>query len=161
MISLFLGLTGVNLLCLLVSATIGYISMSRASLADVHILAGAMTAIACCAVHCVVFTYFIATSKWIRQAVEVKRLSPALIEPTRSFKMQAFPAAISAMAIVFITAVSGAAVTNYGVNIVWHHLLAIVSVAVNALVAIVEFGAIQRNARLIDQILAMIAANEK
>jgi hypothetical protein len=159
MISLFLGLTGVNLLCLLVSATLGYISMSRPSLADVHILAGAMTAIACCAVHCVVFTYFIATAKWIRHAVQVKRLSPALIEPTRSFKMQAFPAAIAAMAIVFIAAMCGAAVPNYGLSLVWHHLLAIAAIAVNALVAIVEFSAIQRNARHIDQILALIAEN--
>jgi hypothetical protein len=160
MISLFLGLTAFNLICLALTKILGYVSMSRPGMADLHVLAGAMTAIACCGVHCVVFTYFIATAKWVRYAVTVKQLEPALIEPTRSFKAQAFPAAIGAMSIVFITAMCGAAVANYGVNVLWHHLLAMLSLAVNVLVAGVELGAIRKNAELIDHVLAVIAARE-
>jgi hypothetical protein len=160
MISLFLGLTGVNLICLIITAILGYISMSRPLVADLHVLAGAMTAIACCAVHCVVFTYFIATAKWIRHAVLVKQLQPELIEPTRSFKAQAFPAAIAAIGIVFITAFCGAAVANYGLNILWHHLLALLAIAVNVLVAGIEYSAIRKNAELIDRVLAIIATQE-
>jgi hypothetical protein len=160
MISLFLGLTAFNLLCLTLTTILGYISMTRPALADLHVLMGAMTAIACCGVHCVVFTYFIATAKWVRHAVLVKNLDPELISPTRSFKAQAFPAAIGAMSIVFITTMFGAAVANYGVNIIWHHLLAMLSLATNVLVAMIEFSAIRRNASLIDQVLGRIAAPE-
>jgi hypothetical protein len=160
MISLFLGLTAFNLICLSLTAVLGYTSMTRPALADVHVLVGAMTAIACCAVHCVVITYFLATAKWLQHAITVKHLDPALTQPTRSFKAQALPAAIGAMSIVFITAVCGAAVANYGLNLIWHHLLALLSLAVNVLVAAVEFRAIRRNASLIDRVLALIASGD-
>jgi hypothetical protein len=78
MIPLFLGLTAFNLLALSVATTLGYgVSFGR-NWASYHQLAGALAAIACCGVHCVVFTYFIATAKWIQHAVTVKKLDPAL-----------------------------------------------------------------------------------
>lgn len=160
MIPLFLGITAVNLLCLAVSAALGYMSL-RGVTADAkswHILAGALAAIVCCGVHCVVFTYFIATAKWVQHALAVKRLDPALAAPTRSFKMQAFPAALAAMTVVFVTAIAGAARDNYGIPRFWHHGLAILALAVNIVVAAIEYRAIARNGRLIDQILARINA---
>src|SRR5688572_31476284 len=105
MIPLFLGLTLVNLLCLGTATALGYMSLGDGGESKgAHILAGALAALVCVGVHCVVFTYFIATAKWIQHAVLVKRLDPALVEPTRSFKLQAFPAALLAMAMVFATA---------------------------------------------------------
>ena len=89
--------------------------------------------------------------------MRVKRLDESLALPTRSFKVQAFPAALAAMATVFATAVLGAARDNYGIPRAWHHAPAIAALAVNVLVALVEFRAIRRNARLIDRILATIA----
>jgi hypothetical protein len=105
-------------------------------------------------VHCVVFTYFIATSKWVQHAIALKQLDGRLLEPTRSFKAQAFPAATAAMGIVFITAVFGAATQNYGISITWHHFLAIASIATNAIAAALELAAIRRNGQLIDAVLA-------
>lgn len=157
MISLFLGLTAVNLLCLLTSAVLGYLSMDRQGLGGIHFLSGALTALVCCAVHCIVFTYFIATAKWVQHAIAVKRLEPQLLSPTRSFKLQAFPAALGAMGIVFVTAVFGAAHSNYGVPIIYHHLLALAALAGNVLAAMVEFNAIRRNGRLIDEVLTRAA----
>ncbi|HWP39314.1 MAG TPA: hypothetical protein VNL70_00215, partial [Tepidisphaeraceae bacterium] len=67
MIRLFLGLTAFNLLCLLIAAALGYAVMFRGSaMGPYHQLAGVLATIVCCAVHCVVFTYFIATAKWIQ-----------------------------------------------------------------------------------------------
>jgi hypothetical protein len=111
------------------------------------------------AVHCVVFTYFIATAKWVQHAVSVKQLDPSIAAPTRSFKAQAFPAALGAMAIVFVTAVTGAATfSGYVRSTALHHGLAVASLVVNALVALVELRAIARNGRLIDGILARVTA---
>ena len=158
MIPLFLGLTLVNLLMLGVATALGYVvGRDPARWSPHHQLAGVLAAMTCVAVHCVVFTYFIATAKWVQHAVTVKRLDASLVAPTRSFKAQAFPAALSAMAVVFVTAVTGAATfSGYFRTATVHHALAVMSLLVNALVAVIEYRAISRNGQLIDSILARI-----
>jgi hypothetical protein len=157
MIPLFVGLTLVNLLCLGVAAALGYMSLGNGGESKgAHILAGAMSTLVCVGVHCVVFTYFVATAKWVRHAILVKKLDPRLAEPTRSFKAAAFPAALLAMAVVFATAVLGAARDNYGIPRAWHHGFAIASLAINVIVALIELRAIRRNGALIDDILARV-----
>ena len=69
MIPLFVGLTLVNLLCLGVTMALGYWAPPASR--HLHILAGALSALVCCGVHCVVFTYFIATAKWVQHAIAV------------------------------------------------------------------------------------------
>ena len=157
MIPLFLGITILNLLGLATAASIGYFSAhGQPDLKSWHLLVGVLATFICVATHCIVFTYFIATAKWVQHAVTVKQLDAALTEPTRSFKAQAFPAALLAIAITFATAIMGAAHDSYMTRGVWHWGLAIVALAVNLLVAAVEYRAIDRNARLIDRILAQI-----
>ncbi len=161
MIALFLVLTTMNLLCLGVATLIGYATSGHDLLGihpppGMHLLSGVFAAFVCCAVHCVVFTYFIATAKWVQHAISVKQLDPNSGAPTRSFRAQAFPAAIIAMTVVFITAFSGAAVDNYGMSKSVHQAMALGSLAVNVVVAGVEYRAITRNARLIDSILDTI-----
>ena len=159
MIPLFVGLTTVNLLGLCAAGALGYASRSGYAIGPWHILAGAMAALTCCGVHCVVFTYFAATAKWVRHAVSVKQLEPSLATPTRSFRAQAVPAALLAIAVVFLTAFVGAAADNYHGR--WHavhHALAVTSLVTNVLVALVEYRAIERNGRLIDGILERIGA---
>ncbi len=156
MIPLFLGLTIVNLLCLGTATALGYMSRTGGDYKGMHILAGAMAAMVCCGVHCVVFTYFIATAKWVQHAVIVKKLDAELAAPTRSFKKQAFPAAIVAIAIVFAAAFLGAARDNYATPRIWHHSAAIGALAINLFSAIIEYRAIARNGALIDSVLRMI-----
>jgi hypothetical protein len=159
MIPLFVGLTIFNLLCLTITAFLGYgVMVLGPKMGPYHQLAGALATIACCAVHCIVFTYFVATAKWVQHAIDVKRLDPQLATPTRSFKAQAFPAALAAMAIVFLAAIGGVITFSYGVRPIWHHVLAILAIASNALVARIEYRAISRNAQLIDGILAQVNA---
>ena len=159
MIPLFLGLTLVNLLCLGTASALGYMSLANGGESKgMHILAGALGTLVCVGVHCVVFTYFIATAKWIQHAVLVKNLDPLLATPTRSFKRQAFPAALLAMGIVFVTAILGAARDNYGISRAWHHGFALASLLVNVLVAAIEYRAISRNGVLVDRILTQINA---
>jgi hypothetical protein len=157
MLSLFLALTAFNLLCLLLTAALGY-THGGSDETQWHALAGVVATITCCAVHCVVFTYFIATAKWVQHAVTVKQLDPSLVAPTRSFKLQAFPAALLAMIVVFAAALFGAARVSYGVSPTYHHVIAWVAVATNVLVAVTEYRAIARNGRLIQGILAQINA---
>ena len=156
MIPLFLGLTALNLLCLGTATALGY-AFGGTPRGGQHILAGAVATLVCCAVHCVVFTYFVATAKWVQHAIDVRRLDPSLAAPTRSFRAQAFPAAMGAIASVLLAAFSGAAADNYhGAAGAWHHALVLVALAVNALAAAVEYRAIVRNGRLIDGVLEKI-----
>jgi hypothetical protein len=156
MIPLFLGLTALNLLCLGTAAALGY-AFGGTARGGQHILAGAVAAMVCCGVHCVVFTYFVATAKWVQHAIDVRRLDPALAAATRSFRAQAFPAAIGAIAAVLLAAFSGAAADNYhGEAGTWHHALVLVALAINAFAAVIEYRAIARNGRLIDRVLEKI-----
>jgi hypothetical protein len=154
MIPLFIGLTLVNLLCLSVAGILGFSYWSAGEPVKAwHMLAGALAALTCTAVHSIVFTYFAATAKWVQHAIELKGLDRGLAEPTRSFRAQAFPAAIIAIAVVFLAAVSGAATDNSYISAGWHKGLALGGIAVNIVVGIVEFRAIARNGRLIDRVL--------
>lgn len=159
MIPLFIGLTLVNLLALGAAAALGYAARAGYAAGSWHVLAGALAALVCCGVHCVVFTYFAATAKWVQHAITVKRLDPALAAPTRSFKAQAFPAALLAMAATSVAAVMGAGADNFqGAWPRFHHVFAIATLAVNVVAAAVEYRAIARNGRLIDDILARVGA---
>ena len=153
---LFVILTVINLLCLLGTAVLGYGNSVASEWSGYHQLAGALATICCCAVHCVVFTYFIATSKWIQHAVSVKNLPTTHVEPTRSFKAQAFPAALLAMLSVFAAAVSGVITFSYRINPRIHLFVTIAAVVINGVVALIEYRAICRNSALIDGILEQI-----
>src|SRR2546421_4801150 len=103
MIPLFLGLTLANLAALLGTIAIGYLASSGgAAWQGKHMVAGALAAIFCVAVHCIVFTYFLATAKWIEHAVVVKGLDAAYATPTRGLRRRAFPAAGAGVASAFI-----------------------------------------------------------
>lgn len=158
MIPLFLGITLANFIALGTAVILGYRATADPSGGQWHRLVGALAAIVCCGVHCVVFTYFIATAKWVRHAISLKSLDPALLAPTRSFKAQAFPAALASMFMVFVTAMMGAAADNYLISPAWHHLTALAMLATNLGAACVEFVAVRRNGALIDRILAQVNA---
>ena len=160
MVPLFTGLTLVNLMCLATAAAIGYLSPYEPGLRSWHVLAGVLATLTCCAVHCIVFTYFMATAKWVQHAVAVKHLDPAMATPTRSFRAQAFPAALFAIAIVFLTAILGAAHDNYATPRLWHHSAAVACLVVNGIVAWIEYRAIARNGKLIDDVLESIRARD-
>jgi hypothetical protein len=156
MTTLFLILTFLNLLCLICTAALGYAVSFSTSWSSYHQLAGALATLCCCAVHCIVFTYFIATAKWVQHAVSVKNLSIEYLEPTRSFRAQAFPAALLAMFAVFAAAVVGVITFSYHIHPIYHQAISIAAILINAIVAFIEYRAISRNARLIDGILASI-----
>ena len=153
MIALFLGLMLANFVCLIATAVVGYTGAMHW-----HRLFGALAAIVCCGVHCVVFTYFIATGKWIEHAILVKGLLTNLALGTRPLRRGAFAAALSIITLAIATAIVGAAVDNLYLSPIWHHVLSMVLLAGNLGAAIVEYRCIRDNGLLIDDILARINA---
>src|SRR3954466_11497872 len=98
MTALFLVATAMNLLALIATMILGYGVSNGKPWSAQHQLAGVLSTILCCAVHCIVFTYFIATDQWVQHAVTVKRLDQSLVAPTRRSRAAACPAALSAAA---------------------------------------------------------------
>ena len=64
------------------------------------------------------------------------------------------------MASVFAAACLGAARDALGTNAAWHHVFALCAIAVNVGGAAVEYRAIMRNGRLIDDVLARIGTQQ-
>ena len=148
---LFMGLMLANFICLIGTAAVGY-----AGVMHWHRVFGALAAMVCCGVHCVVFTYFIATGKWIEHAILVKQLEPAIALPTRPLRRGAFAAALSVIMVAIATAIVGAAVDNQYLSPAWHHVMAMVLLAGNVLAAIVEYRCIRDNGLIIGGILKRI-----
>jgi len=151
MIPLFLGLMLANFVCLIATAVVGYWGWMHW-----HRLFGALAAMVCCGVHCVVFTYFIATGKWIEHAILVKQLEPEVALPTRPLRRGAFAAALSVITLAIATAIVGAAVDNFYLSPAWHHVLAMALLAGNLVAAVVEYRCVRENGAIIDGILARI-----
>jgi hypothetical protein len=160
MIVLFLGLMLANFVFLVGTAVLGYAGMSG-GVGPGHRLFGALAAMVCCGVHCVVFTYFVATGKWVAHAILVKGLEPKMAEPIRPLRKAAFAAALSVIVLAMATAIVGAAVDNQYLSPAWHQILAIALLAGNGVAAWVEYGAIRGNGAVIDGILARINATSK
>ena len=148
---LFLGLMLANFICLIATAIAGYGGWMHW-----HRVFGALSALVCCGVHCVVFTYFIATGKWIEHAILVKGLEPKVAEGTRPLRRGAFAAALSIITLAIATAIVGAAVDNFYLQPLWHHVMAMGLLAGNFVAAIVEYRCVRDNGVLIDGILASI-----
>ena len=157
MIALFLGLMLANFVFLIATAVLGYAGMAS-GVAPGHRFFGALAAMVCCGVHCVVFTYFVATGKWVGHAILVKQLDPKLAEPIGPLRRAAFAAALGVITLAVITAIVGAAVDNQYVSPVWHHLMAVGLLAGNLVAAAVEYRSIRDNGLVIDGILARINA---
>src|SRR5258706_5151133 len=94
MIVLFLGLMLANFGFLIATAVLGYAGMSS-GVGPGHRLFWALAAMVCCGVHCVVFTYFVATGQWVAHAILVKGLEPKMSEPILALCKGAFAAALS------------------------------------------------------------------
>ena len=76
MVSLFLGLTVANVVGLVAALVLGYVARGDEGWRGYHLLAGVLAALLCIGVHCMAFTYFIVTAKWVRHAVEVIEAEP-------------------------------------------------------------------------------------
>ena len=78
--------------------------------ATIHRLTGVAAALAVVFVESVVVTYFIGTSRWVREVVETYRFDPAPIVASNRLKRRTFPWALAGMlTVVGIISLGGAA----------------------------------------------------
>jgi len=119
-----------------------------------HFLAGLTAAVLTLLVHCLIFTYFLGTGRWVK---EVKLAYDLPDDPwprlTRDLKRRVFPPALFAMLTAIFTGMAGAAAQVQ----VWpweiHATLGTVTLLVNFWAYFVEYGCLRTNVGVLQQVL--------
>jgi len=161
MTRIFLTLASVNALGLLASFVLGASSMwvegvrnPANPIYQIHFLTGLFTAIVTLLVHCIIFTYFLGTGRWVKEVGLAYDL-PDVPWPklTRELKRSTFPPALFAMLITIATAAAGTG--NQLRFWPWwvHGSLAVLSLAVNGWAFVVEYRNVNTNAGVIEAVL--------
>jgi len=120
----------------------------------IHFYLGLTAAIVALLVHCLIFTYFLGTGRWVKEVGIAYKLNDAdLPKTTRELKRRVFPAALYAMLICIITAAAGAGAQLQAWHWTVHAALAIVTLIVNFWAFTVEFDCLSENSRVIAAVL--------
>lgn len=119
---------------------------------DIHFALGLATTLFICFCHCVVFTYFMATSKMIGVAVEDAGLDANWTKRAMKNKMRAYRVLMPAILLALVAAVSGAWATNDAGRSSVHLALVMASVAFQLLAFRSEYAAIVQNGLLMDSV---------
>lgn len=161
MIRIFATLAATNALALAVTFALGCWSKLAGSRADpasnvfiLHYLFGLFTGVGTLLVHCLIFTYFLGTGRWVK---EVARAYDLPDEPwpklTRELKRQTFPPALAAMLITIAASAAGAGNQLQGWPWEIHFSLGIVTLLVNLWAFRIEYRNVCRNGAVLDTVL--------
>jgi hypothetical protein len=164
MTRIFALLAGADAVLLVVSYVLGALSKLRDGVHNpsdpifwYHFIAGLATALLTLFVHCLIFTYFLGTGRWVK---EIKLAYGLDDEPlprlTRDLKRRVFPPALFAMLIVIATGAAGAA-AQVGVS-PWqlHFALSSLSLVLNFWAYGVEYSCLRTNIRVLDEVVAEV-----
>jgi hypothetical protein len=122
-----------------------------------HFLSGLSTALLTLLVHCLIFTYFLGTGRWVKEVTLAYRLpDDPWHKETRELKRRVFPPALFAMLAVIATGAAGAA-AQVGVSL-WqvHFSLGTLALAVNLWAFASEIRCLRANIVVLDEILAAV-----
>ena len=126
-----------------------------------HLSLGIASGLLAALVHVTVYTYFMATSKWLTAASERFSLPPQrFVLPAKTRKRRMFPVIMLPVGLTMLAMFIGAA-EDPGVAPLWSMKLHLWAAAIawcgNLLAAFVEYHAIGEQSRLMDEALAATA----
>ncbi len=165
MIPLFLGLSAANILVLGLTFGAGLLAAGPATALPssgyaFHITIGIAAGLMTTLTHTAVYTYFMATSKWLQAATDKADLDPTVfVAPAKSRKHRILSTVIAALVITILTMFAGAAADPTAqpwLPSIIHMLMGLTTLAVNLLAAVAQFPLVQQQGRLIDQALAIL-----
>lgn len=158
MIRIFSVLASVNALALLTAFSFGMASMLRGGLENkddtiftIHFLSGLLAAVTTLLVHCMIFTYFLGTGRWVKEVTLAYDLpDDPLHKTTRELKRKTFPPALFAMLSVMAVAAAGGGRMLQGWPYEIHLYGAMIAIAINGWAYWVEVRSLLKN----DEVLA-------
>jgi hypothetical protein len=164
MTRIFSILAAANALLLVVAYALGVVSRFRDGVHHpedpifwYHFLLGLGAALVTLLVHCLIFTYFLGTGRWVKEVKLAYKLpDEPLPKRTRELKRRVFPPALFAMLTVIATGGAGAA-AQVGVTY-WevHATLATLTLLVNLWAFRVEYRCLRENIGVLDAVLAAV-----
>ncbi len=164
MTRIFTGLAVIESLALFASFALGTLSKLRGASQDpndptymIHIVLGLFTVIGALLVHCLIFTYFLGTGRWVKEVGLAYRLpDEPLPRLTRELKRWTFPPALFAMLISIATAAAGAAAQRREWPWEVHATLASLTLLINLGAFRVEYRNLKTNGEVLEQVLAEV-----
>ncbi len=161
MIRIFSTLAAVNYILLVASFAVGVVSKLQDGVRQpdgfiylAHFILGLAAANVTLLVHCIIFTYFLGTGRWVK---EVKLAYHMPDEPlpklTRDLKRRTFPPALAGMLVTIAAAAAGAGAQLQAWPWMVHGTLATLALLVNAWAFVIEFRNVRTNAAVIDEVL--------
>lgn len=161
MSQILIRLAAVNYLALVVTFSIGWLSFAHDSAKNpndstylLHFSLGLFTVLLTLAVHCLIFIYFLGTGRWVKEVAIAYRLpDEPLPKLTRDLKRRTFPPALFAMLVPIATAAAGTAAQRQEWSWIYHALLAVATLLINAWAFIVEYRNVSINAKVIDDVM--------
>jgi amino acid transporter len=119
-----------------------------------HFTTGLFTAIGTLFVHCLIFTYFLGTGRWVKEVGLAYDLPDAsLPRRTRELKRGTFPTALVAMLITIATAAAGMGAQRQEWPWQVHGSLAVVTLLVNAWAFSIEYRNVRANGLIIEEVM--------
>jgi hypothetical protein len=161
MTRIFLTLASVNALALTIAFVLGCWSKLTDGLHSVdgtlyllHFLTGLFTAVGTLLTHCLIFTYFLGTGRWVKEVTLAYDLPD---EPwhkrTRELKRLTFPVALAAMLVMIATAAGGAGAQMQHWPWQVHFGLASAALVINFWAFRLEYRTVTENAGILDAVL--------
>ncbi len=157
----FLLFASVNGFLLVSSYVLGWVSRLQdgatrmeTSIYPTHFLVGLLTALLTLLVHCIIFTYFLGTGRWVKEVGLAYKLPDQLLpRQTRELKRRVFPPALFAMLITITTAAAGQG-AQMGL---WHwsvHMtVATLTLLVNGWAYRIEYQCLAENANVLENVM--------
>jgi hypothetical protein len=123
----------------------------------IHFHLGLWTTIAILLVHCIIFTYFLGTGRWVKE-VGIAYLLPDEILPktTRELKRFTFPPALFSMLIAIFTSAAGAGVLFQAWPWYWHACGAVLTLFINLWAFRIEYRNLAANVIVLEAVLAEV-----
>jgi hypothetical protein len=163
MTRIFLALATLDTGLLFTSYTLGTISKLENGVQTgeriywFHFLIGLCTAIITLLVHCLIFTYFLGTGRWVKEVkLAYEMADDPLPKLTRDLKRKVFPPALFAMLAAIFTGAAGAAAHVQVWPWLVHASLATLTLIINIWAFTVEYRCLQINSRVLDGVLAEV-----
>ena len=164
MTRIFATLALLNLAILTTSFLLGVLSQLRDAALHpedstywLHFLFGLAGTISTLMVHCLIFTYFLGTGRWVKEvAIAYKIPDEPWPKLTRTLKRRTFPPALIAMLITIATAAAGAGAQLKEWPWQVHFTLATLALLTNIWASRIEYRDVKRNSEVLDEVMAEV-----
>ena len=117
----------------------------------IHFHLGLWTSIGILLVHCIIFTYFLGTGRWVKEVGIAYQLpDDPLPKTTRELKRATFPPALFSMLIAIFTSAAGAGVLFQSWPWYWHAAGAALTLLINLWAFRIEYRNLAANIIILD-----------